>query len=34
MVESRIDVFEDVKAMLEHKVDFNVISIVGPGSGH
>ena len=33
MVESRIDVFQDVKAMLEHKVDINVISIMGPGQG-
>ena len=27
MVESRIDVFQEVKAMLEHKVDINVIAI-------
>ena len=33
MVESRIDVFQDVKAMSEHKVDINVISIIGPGQG-
>ena len=33
MVESRIDVFQDVKAMLDHKVDINVISIIGPGQG-
>ena len=33
MVESRIDVFQDVKAMLEHKVDINVISIIGPCQG-
>ena len=30
-VESRIDVFQDVKAMLEHKVEINVSSIIGPG---
>ena len=34
MVESRIDVFQDVKAMLEHKVDINVIAIIGPRSRH
>ena len=28
MVESRIDVFQDVEAMLEHTVDINVISII------
>ena len=33
MVESRIDVFQDVKAMSEHIVDINAISIVGPGQG-
>ena len=33
VVESRIDVFQDVKAMLEHKVDINVISIIVPGQG-
>ena len=33
MAESRIDVFQEVKAMLEHKVDINVISIIGPGQG-
>ena len=32
MVESRI-VFQDAKAMLEHKVDINVISIIGLGHG-
>ena len=29
MVESRIDVFQEVKAILEHKVDINVIAIIG-----
>ena len=29
----RIDVFQDAKAMLEHKVDIDVISIIGPGQG-
>ena len=33
MVESRIDVFQDAKAVLEHKVGVNVISIIGPGQG-
>ena len=33
MVESRIDVFRDVKAMLEHKVDIKVLAIVGLGQG-
>ena len=33
MVESRIDFFQEVKAMLEHKVDINVIAIIGPGQG-
>ena len=33
MVESRIDVFQDVKAMSEHKVDINEISIIGLGQG-
>ena len=33
MVESRIDVFQDVKAMSEHKGDINVISIIGLGQG-
>ena len=33
MVESRIDVWQDVKAMLEHTADINVISIIGPGQG-
>ena len=29
MVESSIDVFQDVKAMLEHKVDIKVLAIIG-----
>ena len=33
MVESRIDVVQDMKAMLEHKAVINVISIIGPGQG-
>ena len=33
MVESRIDVFQDVKAMSEHRVGINVISIIGLGQG-
>ena len=33
MAESRIDVFQDVKAMSEHKVDINAIPIDGPGQG-
>ena len=33
MVDSRIDVFQDVKVMLDHKVDINVISSIGPGQG-
>ena len=33
MVEARIDVFQEVKAMLEHKVDINVISNLGPSHG-
>ena len=33
MVETRIDVFQDLKAMLEHKLDINVISIIGLGQG-
>ena len=32
-VESRIDLFQDEKAMLEHKVDINVITITEPGQG-
>ena len=32
-VESRIDVFQDLKAILDHKVDINVISIIGLGQG-
>ena len=30
-VESRINVFQEVKGLIEHKVDINVISIIGPG---
>ena len=33
MVESKIDVFQDVKAMLGHKVDIEVLAIIGPGQG-
>ena len=33
MVESRIGLFQNVKAMLEHKVNINVISIIGRGQG-
>ena len=33
MVESRIDVFRDAKAMLEHKVDIKVLAIIGLGQG-
>ena len=33
MAESRNDVFQDVRAMSEHKVDTSVISIIGPGKG-
>ena len=33
MVEPRIDVFQDVNAMLEHKVDIKVLAIIGPGQG-
>ena len=33
MVESRLDVFQDVQAMLEHKVDIKVLAIIGPGQG-
>ena len=33
MVESRIDVFQGVKAMLEHKVDIQVLAIIRPGQG-
>ena len=33
MVESMIDVFPEVKAMLEHKADVNVVAIIGPGQG-
>ena len=33
MVKSRIDVFQDAKAMLEHKVDINVLAIIGLGQG-
>ena len=33
MVESRIDVFQDVKAMLKHKVDIKVPAMVGPEQG-
>ena len=31
MVESRIDVLQDVKAIMEHKVDIKVLAIIGPG---
>ena len=31
MVESRIDVFQDVKAMLEQKVHIKVLAIIRPG---
>ena len=31
MVELRIDVFQDVKVMAEHKVDIEVSTINGPG---
>ena len=31
MVASRIDVVQDAKAMLEHKVDIEVLAIIGPG---
>ena len=31
MVESRIDVLQDVNAMSEHKVDIEVLAIIGPG---
>ena len=30
---SRSSVFQDVKAMSEHKIDISVISIVGEGKG-
>ena len=33
MGESRVDVFQDVKAMLEHNVHINVIAIIRTGSG-
>ena len=33
MVESNIDVFQDAKAMLDHKVDIKVLAIIGPGQG-
>ena len=33
MVESRIDVFQEVKAKCEHKVDINLIAIIEPGQG-
>ena len=33
MVDSRIDVFQDANAMLEHKVDIKVLAIIGPGQG-
>ena len=33
MVESRIDVVQELKAMLDHKVHINVIAIIGPGQG-
>ena len=33
MVESRIDVLHDAKAMLENKVDIKVLAIIGPGQG-
>ena len=33
MVESRVDVYQDMKAMSEHKVDISVISIIGLGNG-
>ena len=32
-MESKIDVFQDVKAILEHKVDIKVLAIIGPGQG-
>ena len=31
MVESRIDVVQDAKAMSVHKVDVEVLAIIGPG---
>ena len=31
MVKSRIDVIQDAKAMSEHKVDIEVLAIIGPG---
>ena len=31
MVASRIDVVQDAKAMAEHKVDIEVLAIIGPG---
>ena len=33
MVESRIDVFQDAKAMLECRVDIKVLAIIGLGQG-
>ena len=33
MLESRIDVFQDAKAILEHKVDIKVLLMIGPGQG-
>ena len=33
MEESNIDVFQDAKAMLDHKVDIKVLAIIGPGQG-
>ena len=33
MVESRIDVFQDVEATLEDKIDINVIAIIAQGQG-
>ena len=32
-VESRINVFQDVKGMLEHQVDIEVLAVVGLGEG-
>ena len=33
MVELRIDVFHDAKAMLDHKVDIKVLVMIGLGQG-
>ena len=33
VVESRINVFQDVKGMLEQKVDIKVLAVVGLGQG-